>query len=118
MKPLFALVCWSSVALAGVGKGQKAPDFTLTTLKGGKLSLGSLKGKVVLLDFWAQWCEPCKKELPELEKLAKDYAGRVIVVGVNIDKQRDNAERLARQFGLSFEVPLDPSGAVAGTYDL
>src|SRR5207302_7645992 len=86
----------SSVALAGVGKGQRAPEFALTSLKGPKVTLSALRGKVVLIDFWAQWCEPCKKELPQLEKLAREYAGKgVVVLTVNIDKQRDNAERMA-----------------------
>jgi len=105
-------------ALASVGKGQRAPGFSLPSLKGARVSLASLKGKVVLLDFWAQWCEPCKKELPELEKLSKQYAGKLVILGVNIDKSRDNAVKLARELGLSFEVLLDPSGLVAGQYDL
>ena len=116
---LLTLVCWSGIALAEVGKGQKAPDFAIPSLKGTKLSLAALRGKVVLLDFWAQWCEPCKRELPELEKLHRAYAAKgVVVIGVNIDKQRDNAERLVKQLGISFDVGLDPSGATAGTYDL
>src|SRR5438046_4892569 len=115
----FSLLFIPAVAFAGVGKGQKAPDFTLHSLRGDQVSLSSFRGKVVLLDFWAQWCEPCKQELPELQKLAQAYAGKnVVVIGVNLDKQRDNAERLARQLGLTFPVALDPSGGVAGTYDL
>lgn len=106
-------------AVASVGKGQKAPDFSVSTLKGGKLSLSSLKGKVVVLDFWAQWCEPCKRELPELERLSKAYAGKdVAFVSINIDKQKDNAARLAQQLGVTFDVGLDPAGSVAGQYDL
>jgi len=108
-----------ATAFAGAGKGQKAPNFSITTLDGKKLSLASLRGKVVLLDFWAQWCEPCKKELPELQKLSQAYAGKgVVVVSVNIDKQRENAERMAKQLGVSFDVGLDPAGTVAGMYDL
>jgi peroxiredoxin len=107
-----------ATAWAGVGKGQKAPEFALPTLKGQTVSLASLRGKVVLVDFWAQWCEPCKKELPELDKLAKSYAGKgVVVLAVNIDKQRANAERLVKQLGLSLDVLLDPAGSVAGSYD-
>jgi peroxiredoxin len=108
----------AATAWAGVGKGQKAPDFALPTLKGPTLSLASLRGKVVLVDFWAQWCEPCKKELPELDKLAKSYAGKgVVVLAVNIDKQRGNAERLVKQLGLGLDVLLDPAGSVAASYD-
>jgi peroxiredoxin len=114
-----ALMLFSLPAFAGAGKGQKAPEFQLPSLKGARTSLSSLRGKVVVLDFWAQWCEPCKQELPELQKLAKEYAGKnVVVVGVNIDKTRENAERLVSQLGLSFPILLDPSGSVAGVYDL
>ncbi len=114
-----AALCLGGAAFAAVGKGQHAPDFSLPALKGGTASLASLKGKVVLIDFWAQWCEPCKKELPQLDRLAKEYAGKgVVVLAVNIDKQRDNAERMVKQLGLSLNVLLDPAGSVAGTYDL
>lgn len=116
---LAATLLASATAFAGVGKGQRAPGFALPTLKGPKESLAAHKGKVVLVDFWAQWCEPCRKELPELEQLARQYAARgVVVLAVNIDKQRDNAERMARQLGLStVDVLLDPAGSVAGQYD-
>ncbi len=107
-------------AAAEVVKGQKAPDFSLATLKGGRVSLAALRGKVVLIDFWAEWCAPCKKELPELEKIARDLASKgVVVVAVNIDKQKGNAERLVKSLGLSTIDPaLDPNGTVAAQYDL
>jgi peroxiredoxin len=109
----------AGAALANVQKGQRAPEFSLPSLKGSTVTLSSMKGKVVLIDFWAQWCEPCKKELPELDKLSKQYAGKgVVIVAVNIDKQRENAERMVKQLGVSLPVLLDPAGSVAGTYDL
>ena len=112
------LLLTSASAFAGVSKGQKAPEFALPTLKGPTQSLSSLRGKVVLVDFWAQWCEPCKKELPELDKLAKAYAGKgVVILAVNIDKQRANAEKLVKQLGLGLDVLLDPSASVASSYD-
>jgi thiol-disulfide isomerase/thioredoxin len=104
-------------AYAGLSKGQRAPEFALPSLRGPKVSLSSLRGKVVLLDFWAEWCAPCKKELPELERLAKDYAGRVVVVGINLDKQRENAARLVQQLGVTFDVLLDPAQSVAASFD-
>ena len=114
-----AALLGSQPAHAKVQKGQRAPGFSLTTLKGDKLSLSALAGQVVVVDFWAQWCEPCKHELPELDKLQKEYAGKgVRIVTVNIDKQRDNADKLVRLLGLSLDVALDPSGSVAASYDL
>lgn len=122
MRKLMGVVALSlvaGVAFAGVGKGQRAPEFSLPSLHGGTVALSSMRGKVVLIDFWAQWCEPCKKELPQLDRLAKEYAGKgVAIVAVNIDKQRDNAERMVKQLGVTLPVLLDPAGSVAGTYDL
>ena len=110
----------SFAAYAAVTVGQRAPDFSLAKLAGGgNQSLGSLRGKVVIVDFWAQWCEPCKRELPQLDRLQKDYAQKnVVIVAINIDRQRENAERLVKQLGISLEVLLDPVGSVAATYDL
>ena|SRR5437868_11623551 len=109
----------AGVAFAGVQKGQRAPEFSLPSLKGSTVVLSQLRGRVVLVDFWAQWCEPCKKELPQLDRLAKEYAPKgVVVLTVNIDKQRENAERMVKQLGLTLDVLLDPAGSVAGSYDL
>lgn len=117
---LALLLFGAASAQAKVQKGQRAPGFNLNALDGSKVSLASLSGKVVVLDFWAQWCEPCRHELPELDKLQKEFGGKgVAIVTVNIDKQRENAEKLVRTLGLSsIKVLLDPSGAVAATYDL
>jgi peroxiredoxin len=119
-KLMFALALLTAgAAFAGVQKGQRAPEFSLPSLKGSNVALSQLRGKVVLVDFWAQWCEPCKKELPQLDRLSKEYASKgVVVLAVNIDKQRDNAERMVKQLGLTLDVLLDPAGSVAGTYDL
>ncbi len=106
-------------ASAKAAKGQRAPGFNLSSLKGDKVSLSGLAGQVVVVDFWAQWCGPCKEELPQLDKLQKEYASKgVKIITVNIDKQRDNAEKLVKMLGLSLEVLLDPSGSVAASYDL
>jgi peroxiredoxin len=119
MRKLLILLALATAAFAAVTKGQRAPDFALPTLSGSRLSLASLRGKVVIIDFWAQWCEPCKRELPQLDKLAKEFAGKnVVVLAVNLDKSKDNAQKLARELGLSLPVLLDPAGSVAATYDL
>jgi peroxiredoxin len=109
----------AGAAFAGVQKGQRAPEFSLPSLSGSKVALSSLRGKVVVVDFWAHWCEPCKKELPQLDRLGKQYAQKgVVVLAVNIDEQRGDAERMVKQLGVSMDVLLDPARSVAGTYDL
>jgi thiol-disulfide isomerase/thioredoxin len=74
--------------------GDKAPDFKLTDLVGGEVTLASLKGKVVLLDFWATWCGPCKAAMPVIQKLHDEYASKgVAVLGVNTWEQNEKAVR-------------------------
>jgi thiol-disulfide isomerase/thioredoxin len=77
-----------------------------------------MRGKVVLLDFWASWCEPCKKELPALAALAARLRPRgVEVVTVNIDKVQKNAEAFLRHSGVSLRVLANPDGSVADSYE-
>ena len=69
-----------------VEKGQTAPEIALKDLSGKAITLSSLKGKVVLVDFWASWCGPCRESMPFLEKLSKSYRDQgLVVLGVNID---------------------------------
>jgi thiol-disulfide isomerase/thioredoxin len=122
---LLALVCLACLAnhpALALEPGQKAADFKLPALTQGQeaLALKTFAGKVVLLDFWASWCEPCREELPELEKLQKQYAARgLVTIAVNLDQERTDAERAAKKLGLSaVSVALDAGGDVADKYDL
>jgi thiol-disulfide isomerase/thioredoxin len=102
--------------------GERAPDFTLRDLAGKPVRLSELRGSVVVVDFWASWCAPCKKELPALEVLQRRYreAGKkVVILTINIDKDRANAEKFLRSAKIKdLSVLLDKEGAVAGQYDL
>jgi thiol-disulfide isomerase/thioredoxin len=116
-----ALVCTLALplsALAEVKPGQAAPDFDSTTLSQKSLKLSSLRGKVVLLDFWASWCEPCKKELPLLSKLAPRLKQKGIeIVAVNIDDDRKNAEDFVRQKGIGLTVVTDGTKQIVGRWE-
>src|SRR5689334_20144574 len=85
-----AMIGTSGVAQA-VKPGDREIDFSLKDLNGKTVKLSSLKGKVVILDFWASWCVPCKKEIPNLDVLAAAYKTNkkdIVIIAVNIDKER------------------------------
>jgi thiol-disulfide isomerase/thioredoxin len=75
----------------GIRIGQRAPDFVLRSLDNIAIALSDFVGKVVILDFWASWCGPCKTSMPKLESLARALAGDVILVGVSLDRSAANA---------------------------
>ena len=108
-------------ARAEVKPGQAAPDFDFgvagATTSQRPLKLSSLRGKVVLLDFWASWCEPCKKELPLLSKLAPRLKQKGIeIVAVNIDDDRKNAEDFVRAKGIGLTVVSDGGKQIVGRW--
>jgi thiol-disulfide isomerase/thioredoxin len=88
-----------------------APDFTLPALRGDPVKLSGLRGKVVLLNFWATWCAPCRTEMPTMEKLYQDYLARGLeVVAVNLDmRSSTGVETFVKEVGVTFRVALDPS---------
>lgn len=99
--------------------GQIAPDFTLRSTDGDTISLSDLRGHVVLVNFWATWCVPCKQELPAIDKVARRYAQQgFAVLGVDDRDQDDDVIAFARQIGVSFPLLLDSKGATAGRYHL
>jgi cytochrome c biogenesis protein CcmG/thiol:disulfide interchange protein DsbE len=99
------------------GKKATAPDFTLSRLdRPGKLQLSSLRGKAVVLNFWASWCYPCKKEAPALEAAAKKWQGRAIVVGVDINDFSSDARRFMRRHGITYPVAHDNHNVTAPKY--
>ena len=77
----------SSVKYSSIQIGQKAPDFSAQDQYGQSISLVNLKGKYILLDFWATWCAPCIEEIPNIEKAYEDFRGKgLVVIGINLDK--------------------------------
>jgi thiol-disulfide isomerase/thioredoxin len=90
--------------------GEPAPDFSLRDTTGALVTLSDLRGKVVLVNFWATWCRPCKKELPLLQQLADEYPNDLVVLTVN---KQESAERATGYFddnGLRMRILLDGGG--------
>ena len=98
--------------------GKPASDFELEDLDGNSVALSSLKGKVVLLDFWASWCGPCKMELPHVDALAKEFSDQGLVVyGVN-SEAATNAKRFLEKTPLSFPTLVDARSKVSQQYSV
>lgn len=97
--------------------GQDAADFTLPDLAGSSVTLSKLRGQVVLLDFWASWCGPCRMTMPVVDKLANEFRNSGLVVySVNLRETPEVAEGYLKKRGLSVQVLLDADGAVAQKY--
>jgi peroxiredoxin len=96
-----------------------APDFTLKNRAGGNLRFSEQRGEVVLLNFWASWCGPCRQEMPMLNTLHERYSKLGFsVIGINVDKDPNLAEKILKDIPVSFPVLLDDTGAVSGTYNV
>ncbi len=101
----------------GVAVGALAPDFELETLLGERFRLSDWRGHPVVLNFWATWCGPCRREVPTLVRLQRDYAeAGLLVVGVNIEETSQQALGFANEFGVNYQIPLDFRGTVTDAY--
>jgi thiol-disulfide isomerase/thioredoxin len=101
-----------------LARATMAPPFMATTLDGQHISMDSLAGKVVLIDFWATWCGPCRMAIPHLIELQKKYGGRnFTVVGVSLDQQGEGVVRpFTQQWNINYPVVVDQDGSVARDY--
>ncbi len=97
--------------------GTKPPQFSGSTLDARPLSMAELRGKVVVMNFWASWCHECRPEMPALERLHRDYAARgLAIVGINARENAEAIRRYAKEVGLSFPLVLDPDGKINALY--
>jgi peroxiredoxin len=93
-----------------------APSFTLPA-RHGSISIDSLRGRVVFVDFWASWCEPCRKSFPWMNTLMQQYGPRgFTVLAVSLDKRREDADTFIEHYHPAFPIAFDLDGKVAETY--
>jgi len=97
--------------------GAPAPDFTLSLLDGGELSLAEQRGLVVVVNFWASWCPPCRDEAPALERVWREYEDKgVVFVGVNVNDVTDNAMAFIEEFDITYPNGPDPYSRISRAY--
>ena len=94
-----------------------APDFTLKTFKGAKISLEDLRSKPVVINFWASWCPPCRIEAPLIERTWRAYKNRgLIFLGVNIQDRKEDALNYIQEFDITYPNGPDPTGEITIDY--
>ncbi len=115
---LFAATLVAGCQRGGKLVGAPAPEFSLSDLSGRAVRLANLKGRIVFLNVWATWCEPCREEMPAMEALYEKLHGPAFeMLAVSADEQgKAVVEPFVKNFGLSFPVLLDPEAQIASRY--
>jgi len=119
---------WALCAALGLAAGSAlpvvapttlAPDFTLRTMDGPNMRLQEQRGRVVMINFWATWCGPCRQEMPHLNRLFQKYGSSgFVLLSVNVDDDTRNAADVAAKLGVTFPVLWDTDKKVSRLYDL
>lgn len=98
---------------------EQAPNFTLALLGGGNFNFGEHKGKPILINFFASWCEPCREEMPVLEKIVQEYEPKgVVFLGIAVDDTEEKMKDFIKKYGVTFPVGLDKKAAIQTSFGL
>lgn len=121
MKQLFSVLSLMliSVLCQSQEVGKKAPEIKLPTGKGDSLTLSSLKGKVVMIDFWASWCGPCRRAVPGLRTIYDKYKSKGFeIYGISLDTDKTDWNVAVRQDKVTWPQVIDVSGKIAGDWNV
>lgn len=116
---IFYLLACCGVTMAADAPNGPAPDFTLKSAAGENLRLSDLRGEVVMINFWASWCGPCRQEMPLLDELYTQYKPLgFTILGVNVEEDSQKAKDLLKSIPVSFPVLFDNESKVSRLYDV
>ena len=124
---LVGVIGCTTVSLETAGDGsapgldtqyEVATDFTMSNLAGGETTLSDLRGRYVLVNFWATWCIPCRKEMPYLQQISVDHSEQLIVLGVNLNEEKERVAPFVSDMGLTFPILLNPSDALTAEHNV
>lgn len=116
---LMSLLLIVSGQLVAASDPTPAPDFTLKSNSGKNIKLSELRGSVVMINFWASWCGPCREEMPLLQQLYDRYQGMgFTLLGVNVDEESAAAEKMLKDTPVSFPVLYDQKNSVSKQYQV
>ncbi len=97
--------------------GDRAPAFSIKTDQGREITPTNFGGKLLVLNFWASWCQPCVEEVPSLNEFARKYAGQgVVTLGISIDHNEKLYGDFVRRYNLAFQTARDPEATISGSY--
>lgn len=117
--PLASFSLTLLLACAAFVQAAPAPDFTLKNESGDNVRLAEQRGKVVMLNFWASWCGPCRQEMPLLDEMHKRYSKvGFVLYGVNVEQDTTAAKKLLKDLGVSLPVLYDPDSKVSKLYSV
>jgi peroxiredoxin len=124
LKALLAALTLTLIGVLGwnmrdtsVHEGDRAPEFSVSTDQGAVLTPTNFGGKVLVLNFWATWCQPCVAETPSLSAFQRKFKDKgVVVLGISIDKNEQKYNRFRQRFRLSFDTYRDPQAAISAEY--
>ena len=116
-EPAAVMSLLKTLDLRGYPSGATPPLFSGMTLDARQVSMADLRGKVLLVNFWASWCRECRPEMPALDRLHRELAPRgLVVVGINAREEREAVRRYAKDLDLTFALVLDPDGKINVAY--
>jgi thiol-disulfide isomerase/thioredoxin len=119
MKEVKELAPWNEARIRKQFVGKPAPDLQVTDIHGNRLSLGDLKGKTVLLDFWTTWCPPCQADASSIEKLNQKYGGKSLgIIGISVDEGRETVEKYLKRHPHNFPVVLSSENQLPRPYQI